>query len=182
MNQYYLDGLLVVEGKQDKAFLSNFIKSKIVTVNGLDKENPIYIFLKNYSLNHNIYVLSDPDEAGDKIRDYIKEKGIQSTNLNIKFKPRKRNKKEGVAEADFDVVLESIKPYLCEPKTVNSLTPYELYELGLTGENSYENIDKICHYLKVPFVKGKYFKMILDLAELDKSEILKIMGKSYGNQ
>ena len=41
--KYYLNGILVVEGKEDKAFLSNFIKSEILTINGTDFKNNIYV-------------------------------------------------------------------------------------------------------------------------------------------
>ena len=46
---YYLDGIVVVEGHGDEAFLSSFIKSLYVITNGYDLPKEDIDFLKHYS-------------------------------------------------------------------------------------------------------------------------------------
>ena len=43
----YLDGILVVEGKEDASYLSNYISSEIVTTNGFDIPKETISYLKD---------------------------------------------------------------------------------------------------------------------------------------
>ena len=42
----YLDGVLVVEGKEDASYLSNYISSEIVVVNGYELDEATINYLK----------------------------------------------------------------------------------------------------------------------------------------
>ena len=63
-----IDGVIVVEGKSDVAFLSNFINAQFVTTNGSEISKETIEYLKTLSKNKDIYVLTDPDFPGERIR------------------------------------------------------------------------------------------------------------------
>ena len=60
----YLDGVLVVEGKEDASYLSNYISSEIVVVNGYELDERTITYLKGKK----VIALLDPDDAGKTIR------------------------------------------------------------------------------------------------------------------
>ena len=66
-----LDAILVVEGKTDVAFLSNYIDAEFVITNGSDVPPKTIEYLKEASKNREIIVLTDPDFPGKKIRDTL---------------------------------------------------------------------------------------------------------------
>ena len=131
-----IDGVVVVEGKSDVAFLSNFIEAEFVTTNGSEISKQIVEYLKNISLKKNIYVLTDPDYPGERIRKVLDEniKGIKHCFIN-KEKAIKHGK-VGVAESTKEEVLNAFENAITthEIKT-GSLTMSDLSELGLTGAN-----------------------------------------------
>ena len=63
----YLDGVLVVEGKEDASYLSNYISSEIVVVNGYELDEATIDYLKGKK----VIALLDPDEAGKTIRNKL---------------------------------------------------------------------------------------------------------------
>ena len=71
--KYYFDGVIVVEGKDDEAFLSSFINSIYVRTSGYVIPDEEIDFL-NHLENKRIIVLTDSDAAGETIRDRLNKK------------------------------------------------------------------------------------------------------------
>ena len=124
----YLDGILVVEGKEDASYLSNYIASEMVTTNGFDIPKEVVSYLKDKK----VIVLTDPDEAGLKIRQKLNELLPTAINVEIDIKKCIRNTKNGVAECDINEVLTKLKPYYIDKSDSKSdITINDLYNLGL---------------------------------------------------
>lgn len=124
----YLNGILVVEGKEDASYLSNYIDSEIVTTNGFDIPNNVVSYLKDKK----VIVLTDPDEAGLKIRQKLNELLPTVINVEVDIKKCIRNTKNGVAECDINEVLTELKPYYIDKSDSQSdITINDLYNLGL---------------------------------------------------
>ena len=124
----YLDGILVVEGKEDASYLSNYIDSEIVTTNGFDIPKEVIFYLKDKK----VIVLTDPDEAGLKIRQKLNELLPTVINVEVDIKKCIRNTKNGVAECDINEVLTKLKPYYINKSDSQSdITINDLYNLGL---------------------------------------------------
>ena len=123
-----LDGILVVEGKEDASYLSNYIASEMVTTNGFDIPKEVITYLKDKK----VIVLTDPDEAGLKIRQKLNELLPTAINVEIDIKKCIRNTKNGVAECDINEVLTKLKPYYIDKNNSQSdITINDLYNLGL---------------------------------------------------
>ena len=135
----YLDGILVVEGKEDASYLSNYIASEIVVTNGFEISKETISYLKNKK----VIVLTDPDEAGTKIRNKLNQLLPNAINVEVDIKKCIRDIKNGVAECDIDEVLTKLKPYSISKKSSESdITMSDLYELGLI--NNKELREQVC--------------------------------------
>ena len=175
MKKVFLDGILAVEGKEDKSFLSNFIATPILTINGLDVKDTRISFIKKYCNNHNFYLLTDPDDAGNEIRKNFKKNNIKVTNVYLNENKSIRGKKHGVAECDKEIILKAINPFLCEESNFNEINTSFLYEKGLIGTNSKSKRKIVCDSLGIDYVSGKDFKLFLEILEIKESDILGIL-------
>ena len=66
-----INGIIVVEGITDVSFLSQFIDAEFVTTNGSEIPLETIEYLKNSQEKRDIFVLTDPDSPGKKIRDTL---------------------------------------------------------------------------------------------------------------
>lgn len=167
----YLDGILVVEGKEDASYLSNYISSEIVITNGFEIPKETVSYLKN----RKAIVLTDPDEAGIKIREKLNELLPNSINVEIDIKKCVRNTKNGVAECDINEVLTKLKPYVVSKDDSESdITMSDLYNLGLI--NNKELREEVCQKLNLGKCNCKtmYKRLLNNNIKLDQlCEIIK---------
>ena len=63
----FFDGVIVVEGTSDSSYLSSFIDALFIETNGYDIKQGDLEFLTHF--NKRIIILTDSDEAGNKIRE-----------------------------------------------------------------------------------------------------------------
>lgn len=128
---YFFDGVIVVEGKNDVSFLSSFISSYYVTTNGYEIPKDDLLFIQEVSKHKRTIVLTDSDDAGEEIRHRIHIDGL--INVHVDLSKCNKNGKHGVAECEKEEVLRVLKPYInSKPFNVNNrIEPYELINLGL---------------------------------------------------
>ena len=176
---YYLNGVLVVEGKCDKAFLSTFIKTNYFVTNGFDLHNSDIKFLIDLSKETKIFILTDPDDAGERISNRLKNEIPNAIVLKIDFKNRKQYHKHGVAECDKSEIINILKEYLSdifdESKIFNTSL---LINLGINNSD-------IRNYIADKLNLGNCYnnKVLIDRLNLKKIEIKEIerIVKEYGN-
>ena len=171
----HIDGVLVVEGKSDVSFLSNYIDAEFVITNGSDIPNETIEYLKNVSKRKKIYVLTDPDSPGKRIRDVLDE---NIPNLNHAFISKEKSikcGKVGVAEGDITEILEALKNAITTNKdNKGCLTTNDLYELGLLGkEDSKEKREIVSKKLHLGHSNGKTLLKRLNYLGISKEELKK---------
>ena len=154
----YLDGILVVEGKEDASYLSNYIASEIVVTNGFEISKKTISYLKNKK----VIVLTDPDEAGAKIRNKLNQLLPNAINVEVDIKKCIRDTKNGVAECEINEVLTKLKPYSVHEKSSESdITMSDLYELGLI--NNKDLREQVCQKLNLGKCNAKtMYKRLLN--------------------
>ena len=120
--KYYLNKILVVEGKEDVSYLSSFLDVEFVTTNGYDIPLEDIEYLNAASKYKDIIVLVDPDLAGREIETKLKKKLTNATYLNVEISKCTRGSKQGIAECEKEEILNILKPYIeikkCEKSRV----------------------------------------------------------------
>ena len=180
MRKILLDGILIVEGKQDKAFLSNFIKSPILILNGLDIKSPTISIMKKYSDNVNFLVLTDPDKAGANIKENLLNEKIKFIPLYLKNNESVRGKKHGVAECKTENILELLSPYKVQNQKSFEINNALLMKYDLCGPNSSQNRKKVCDFLGIDYLSGKSFKYLLEILKISDEDLGKVL-LNHGN-
>ena len=147
----FLNGILLVEGKEDSSYLSNYIASEIIVVNGYEIPSHVIDYLKDKT----VIALLDPDEAGLNIRKRIKTVLPNAFHIEIDINKCSRGIKNGVAECEIEEILNKLKPYICEnPKQEATITYSDLYKYGLIGKDGDLRL-YVCEKLNLGKCSGK---------------------------
>ena len=128
-----LNRILVVEGKEDASYLSNYIDSEIVVVNGYELSEATISYLKDKP----VILLMDPDKAGEEIRNKLNLMLKDAANVSIDIKKCNRGTKNGVAECEIDEVLGKLSEFCKDFATKHAdFSTADLYELGLSSDKN----------------------------------------------
>ena len=172
-----INGIIVVEGKTDVSFLSEFIDAEFVTTNGSEIPLDTIEYLKKAQEKRDIFVLTDPDSPGKRIRDILDQ---HIPNLKHCFVSKecsiKRNK-VGVAESTKEEVLKAIKSYIQTNKQKKgNITNSDLVKLGLVGSvNSVEKREKVIKHYHIGHCNAKTFLKRINYMNLDIESIKQII-------
>ena len=130
------NSVFVVEGISDKALLSRFFDTEIVTTNGkyVSRETKHYIVgLKNH---HDIIIITDPDNPGKEIAKKILAAVPTAKQIELSKQKSIRKGKVGLAETDVDLLMQKILPLLSDkqtgvaPLSLNDLIGYERHDVN----------------------------------------------------
>ena len=170
-----INGILVVEGKSDVAFLSQFIDAEFVITNGSEISVKTIEYLKKCRENRDIFILTDPDSPGKRIRDVL---DAEIPNLKHCFVAKEKSikhNKVGVAESTKEEVLNALKNYVVSSKDpIGDIQMSELMALGLVGESDSElKRAKICEKLHLGFCNAKTFLKRINNCGITLEEIRK---------
>lgn len=172
-----LNGILVVEGKSDVAFLSNYIDAEFVTTNGSETSKDTIEYLKEASKTKEIYVLTDPDSPGKRIRDVLDANIPNLKHCFISKENSIKHNKVGVAEGDINEILESLSFALTSDKeNKNLISMNDLVELGLSGTaDSLQKRELVSKKLHIGFCNSKTFLKRLNYLGISKEELKKLL-------
>lgn len=139
---------VIVEGKYDKIKLSSIIDTVIIVTNGFGifKDREKLELIRYYARTTGIIILTDSDNAGRKIRGYIKSAVGNGRICNVYipdvFGKEKRKEKPsaegklGVEGIDVKLILEAFEKSgitASQSEKPRDITKLTLYELGLSG-------------------------------------------------
>jgi len=154
---------IIVEGKYDKAFLKSFLDATIITTEGFGvyKNKKFDNLISLLAEQNKVIVLTDSDNAGKQIRNYLKNilKDIEIINVytpQIKGKEKRKSNysKEGflgVEGQNKEEILSLLKEVLEEKTVTNAITKTDLFFLGLVGkENSTAKREELLKELNLP--------------------------------
>ena len=170
----YLNAVLVVEGKEDASYLSNYIESEIVVVNGYEMSESTINYLKGKE----VVALLDPDEAGKQIRKVLNEKLGNVINVEIDITKCIRGIKNGVAECSIDEIMAKLQPYSVKnPAKLQQIQNSDLYNLGLVnGDLGLRNF--VCEKLNLGKCNGKTLLKRLNTNNISLEELINVV-KEY---
>ena len=178
----YLNGILIVEGKDDESLIKSILDVHVFKTNGFDLKNEDVIFLNKAAEQHKIIVLTDPDEAGEKIRATINKKIKNTYNVYLDKTLCDKHHKHGVAESTKEHILDRLKEHITlESPKIGNITPYQLSKIGLNGDSkSKEKRDIICKHFSLGICNAKTLVERLNLLNIGIDEVIKVI-KENGN-
>ena len=153
-----LSRTLVVEGKEDASYLSNYIASEIAIVNGFELSEKNISYLKNKS----VILLLDPDEAGQQIKNKLLKLLNDCVVVNVDINKCSKGNKKGIAECEISEILTKLEPYkIPDVKISENIKISDIYNLGLT--NNRELREAVCNKLCLGKCNNKLFFKRLNL-------------------
>lgn len=157
--KHKIDGIIVVEGKTDVAFLSQFIDVEFVTTNGSEIPTKTLEYLKKVSENRDIFVLTDPDYPGKRIRDVLDANVKKLHHCFVRKEHSIKRNKVGVAESTQEEVLNALNNFITTTTLQKgNVVMSDLVDLGLVGQsNSEEKRIKICEKFHLGYCNAKTF-------------------------
>ena len=171
----YLNGILVVEGKEDSSYLSNYIESEIVVVNGFELSSDTISYLKD----KHVIALLDPDESGEKIRAILNQKISNISNVCVSIDKCTRGIKNGVAECQIDEILSQLKKFAIDnPNLSSDIKQSDLYNLGLYFDKDLRLF--VCKKLNLGICNGKLLLKRLNLNAISLAKLCEII-EEYKN-
>jgi ribonuclease M5 len=139
-----INGIIVVEGTTDVSFLSQFLDAEFIITNGSAISQETIDYLAKSSGNRDIFVLTDPDSPGKKIRDILDSNIPNLKHCFVSKEKSIKNGKVGVAESTKEEVLEALEKYVqTKQLNVGIITHSDLVNLGLEGSDDSSSKRKI---------------------------------------
>lgn len=172
-----IDGVIVVEGKSDVAFLSNFIDAQFVTTNGSEISKDTIQYIKRLASNNNVYVLTDPDFPGERIRKILDENISGLKHCFISKDKSIKHGKVGVAESTKEEIENALKNAITfNSKNIGTLTMSDLISLGLSGQpDSEEKRNEVSNKLNLGHCNAKTFLKRINYINIKKEELEKLL-------
>lgn len=135
-----IEGIIVVEGKTDVALLSTYFDAEFVITNGSSIPEETIKYLIKMSQIKDIYVLTDPDSPGKRIRDVLDSKIKNLKHCFITKENSIKHGKVGVAEGNINEIKEALKhSFTLQDNPKGTLTTFDLINLGLSGSKDANN-------------------------------------------
>lgn len=171
--KYHISNVIVVEGKDDEAFLSSFIDAIYVKTNGYQIPKEEIDFLNNPRNQKPIIILTDSDEAGKQIRERINKLVNKGLNVEVDIVKCNKKNKHGVAECEREEVINALKEHIDNIILKETITNTDIVSLDI-GKSKREII---CDELKLGLCNNKTFIKRLNYLGYTKEEL-----KKYGNK
>jgi len=173
ISRYDIDGFLIVEGYSDSAFLSSFLNCQIIQVGGYALSRGITEYLVALSKKSTPIVFTDPDKAGETIRNRLL-KILPNAKVPVvehKNNPRKKN---GIAECTKEEILKALSLYIIKGRENAKPISYdELISLNLVGPNSKTAREKVSQSFALGECNGKTFLKRINALNISFEELKK---------
>lgn len=114
-----INGFLIVEGNSDKAFLTSFLDCHIIVLGGYAIKDDTINFINRLGEKLTPIILCDPDEAGYRIADSVKNRVSKAAIIHTNINKRKNYKKSGIAESSQEEIINNLKPYITDKDIVS---------------------------------------------------------------
>ena len=174
MNKINIDGVLIVEGKDDVSYLSSFVNALFFTTNGYDVSQEKVTFLKEASKVNKLIIFTDPDEAGEKIRNTLKNQLLGAFEAKCEIIVRKNQKKFGVAEMAKSAIIEALRGFTTT--TEFRANNYRLSTLISLSKNPKEAKDKLISKYRLIDGNNKSLENQLNILKISPQEIKELLN------
>ena len=174
-----ISGVIVVEGAMDIAFLSNFLESEFVSVNGSAIDENVVRYLQSLPSSTPIYLLLDPDSPGEKIRHTLHQQLNHYTDVFVPKAQAFKGKKVGVAESNKQTILDAFSHSVEVHQKYNepTISMQDLVSLQLTGsENATVRRRQVEQHFHLGFTNTKTLLKRLNQRQITLQQMMEVLS------
>ena len=174
-----IDGIIVVEGTNDVSYLSSFIDATFVSLNGLEIKN--LEFLKRAAKEKPIYLLTDSDQEGERIRERVKKEIPACIDVIVDASKCNKNGKHGVFECEIGEIYRVFSKYFTDfTENLENIDLRKISQKISLSKNPNELRNYIADKLGIENCNNKTFIKRLQLLNIKEEEIEQII-KEFEN-
>lgn len=170
--------IIIVEGRHDYQKIKAVLPEvDILITNGSAIDESFLNQLERLSIDNNLIVFVDADNAGERLRRIISKRipTVKHAFIERNLSLSSNAKKVGIEHADGQTILAALQ--LTRSALPGSdITPHFLLEQGLIGENE-SRIKRLflCEGLKLGYVNGKGLYQRLSLFGITQAEVKEVL-------
>ncbi len=132
----HVQEIIVVEGKTDVSFLSQFLNATFLTTNGLNVDDNLLQQIGSFLPHPGVILLTDPDGPGKLIRQQILGFYPDIKNAYISASKSRVGRKVGVAQSTQEEVVTALANIVSfDTIPIRPISIVELTEIGYVGTN-----------------------------------------------
>lgn len=167
--------VIVVEGKSDIIAVKRAFKGNIdvIATHGLGLKSDLLEELVRINDRKGIIVLTDPDYAGKRIANIIREYVPNAKFASIARSKATKNSNVGVENASDEAIIDAIekaRPTIENDETLE-FTLNDIIDNGLSGQsNSKEKRILLCNELNITYCNAKQLLMRLNMYKITREE------------
>lgn len=171
--------VIVVEGRDDITAVKRAVDAQLIAVGGFGINKKIINRIKEAQKRQGVIVLTDPDFAGNKIRQIISKRVKGIKHAYISQKDGIKNNDIGIENASPETIIRALKNAKCEIKEKRE--EFEIGDMiffGLTGNsNSKIRRDMLGKQLGIGYCNTVQFLNRLNNYGITKEEFKKAIDK-----
>ena len=173
--------IIIVEGRDDISAVKAAVDAEVIQVNGfaIRKKGNIDKIKKAYE-NKGIILLTDPDYAGNDIRNFLQRNFPKAKNAYISREEGKKDGDIGVENASPESIVRALQLAKCtlESSVQEEFSIHFLYELDLVGHPLSKLFREIfTSILGIGYSNGKQLLSKLNRYGISREEILEAHRK-----
>ncbi len=174
MNKINIDGVLIVEGKDDVSYLSSFVNALFFTTNGYDLSKEKITFLKDASKVRRLIIFTDPDEAGEEIRNKLKNQIPGVFEAKCEKIVRKNKRKTGVAEMERTAIVDALKDFATNEECLT--VDYHLSSIISLSKDLARSKQRLIDKYRLIKGNNKFLENQLNILKIDEQEIKELLS------
>lgn len=174
MKEYSIKELIVVEGVMDIVAVKRAFGDRVncIATHGMGLSEDLLERLYEINERQGIIVLTDPDYAGKRIRQKIRDYIPSAKHAYISRREGTKNSDVGVENASDEAIIAAIKKAKPELEELPDLFSYEdIVDNALTGmPNSRQRRMDLCQLLRIDYSNAKQLVTRLNIYGISREE------------
>ncbi len=164
--------VLVVEGKMDVVAIDKAVEADCIITEGFNLSPKTLKNIKAAYKKRGIIIMTDPDSAGERIRQYLTKRFPNAKHAFIPQEEATANDDIGVEQASPDSIRKALaKVHTAEINPTNEFTSADLILNGLSGsDNASVRRNKLGAILGIGYANSKTFLRRLNHYGITRSE------------
>ncbi|HLS06831.1 MAG TPA: ribonuclease M5 [Bacillota bacterium] len=169
--------VIVVEGKADRLKVLQAVQADIIETNGSAISEQTLKIIKHAAKKRGVIVLTDPDYAGERIRQIIQEAVPECKHAFLTKRqatPKKQTDNLGIEHASVSNIQRALAGvYEVVPNQKSPLTKADMIALGLIGQQQSQKKRRMLgERLNIGYPNGKQLLKRLTMFQISKQELI----------